>query len=96
MSLIVSKISKLILKTSKEHYGCDNEDDDLYKGQYKISLLDFFIIMLSCYAVYLSWSCNTVKKVDVLLKIIYAAFAFSFGPGYVMFYAIFKEKITPC
>lgn len=97
MSLITSQISKLI-RNRKEHYGC-NIEDDLYDHEeqpYKVSLLDFLILIISMYAAYLSWRCNTVKKIDVLLKIIYSFFAFLFGFPYVLFYVVFKEKITPC
>lgn len=45
---------------------------------------------VSIYAVYLSWSCNTAADVNVLLKIIYAFFAFIFGFIYLIFYFIFR------
>ena len=93
MSLIASKISNLLL-SRKEHYTCVENQEKV--KQYQFSLLDLVIILVSFYAVYLSWSCNTMKKVDLLLKLIYAFFAFLFGMPYVLFYAVFKEKLTPC
>ena len=50
-------------------------------------MIGFFI---SCYAVYLSWTCNTEGGIDTGLKIIYAIFAFMFGIFYIIFYFIFR------
>ena len=51
------------------------------------SIISFAV---SVYAVYLSWSCNTAANVNVLLKVIYAFFAFIFGFLYLIFYFIFR------
>lgn len=51
------------------------------------SIISFAV---SVYAVYLSWSCNSAANVNVLLKVIYAFFAFIFGFLYLIFYFIFR------
>lgn len=87
MSLIVSKV--------KEHFGY-SDSDRIEKEQMSISLMDILIFLISCYAAYLSWSCNSAKGVQFLSKVVYAFFAFLFGVLYVVFYGVFKEKLTPC
>jgi hypothetical protein len=47
-------------------------------------------LAVSIYAVYLSWSCNTAAGVNVVLKVVYAFFAFIFGLLYLIFYLIFR------
>jgi hypothetical protein len=66
------------------------------KKSYRPTLLDSIVLFISVYAAYLSWSCNTIKKIGVPLKLFYAFSAFLFGVLYVIFYGIFKEKLTPC
>lgn len=47
-------------------------------------------IIVGCFAVYLSWTCNTAMGVNVVLKIVFAFFAFIFGIIYLIFYLIFN------
>lgn len=49
-----------------------------------------FSLLVGIFAAYLSWNCNTVEGVSVPLKVFYAFFAFSFGPLYLIFYAIMR------
>lgn len=49
-----------------------------------------FSLLVGIFAVYLSWNCNTVEGVSVPLKVLYAFFAFLFGPLYLIFYAIMR------
>jgi len=48
-----------------------------------------FYLLMSSYALYLSWSCNSAKGVSVLGKLFYGFFAFNFGIVYLIFYMIF-------
>lgn len=59
-------------------------------------ITDIIVLSLSVYAAYLSWSCNTLKKMPVPLKIFNSFFAFVFGVLYVIFYTIFKGTVAPC
>ena len=47
-------------------------------------------LLISLYAVYLSWSCNSALNMSVGLKVLYAFFAFLFGLLYLLFYVIFR------
>ncbi len=49
-----------------------------------------FSLLVGIFAGYLSWNCNTVEGVSVPLKVFYAFFAFSFGPLYLIFYAMMR------
>jgi hypothetical protein len=62
----------------------------------ELTAVDFVLVAISAYAAYLSWSCNTVKKVSIPFKLIYSFFAFMFGVLYVVFYGVFKETLMPC
>lgn len=90
MSLIFSKV--------KEHFGyyVDANAQEQEQQSMSISVMDILIFLISCYAAYLSWSCNSAKGVQFLSKVVYAFFAFLFGVMYVVFYGVFKEKLTPC
>jgi len=45
--------------------------------------------LIGCYAVYLSWTCNTAQGIGTVEKIIRAFFAFIFGLLYLLVYVIF-------
>ena len=49
-------------------------------------------ILVSSLAVYLSWTCNSAVGINVLLKIIYAIFAFLFGPLYFVYYLLVQQN----
>ena len=51
-----------------------------------------FILMLliNSYAAYLSWECNTNNNYPLLLKVLFAFFAFMFGSLYIVYYVLFK------
>ena len=56
-----------------------------------LSILTMIIsILISLYAVSLSWSCNTAANINTGLKVLYAIFAFIFGLLYLIFYLIFR------
>jgi hypothetical protein len=47
-------------------------------------------LIISVYAAYLSWECNSAMNVGVVLKVVYALFAALFGMIYLIFYVIFR------
>lgn len=66
-------------------------------------LVQIISIAVGCLAAYLSWTCNTLTETNVVLKVIFAIFAFLFGFIYLILYFIFRwgdcryirEKMTP-
>lgn len=55
-----------------------------YSSSIWVSLM--FSLVISVFCIYLSWTCNTVAKVDTPLKVLYAFFAWFFGIFYLIFY----------
>jgi hypothetical protein len=47
-------------------------------------------LLVSIFAAYLSWQCNTAAGESTPLKVFYAIFAFLFGFIYLIFYALFR------
>lgn len=47
---------------------------------------------VSIFAVYLSWTCNTKQDENVVLKVIYALFAFIFNIFYLIYYYLFRRS----
>lgn len=95
--MILSTILKVY--GNKENYKNDMDDFDnemSYKNNFSDFLVDLIVIAICIYAAYLSWSCNTAKKISLPIKVFYSFFAFIFGLFYVVFYAIFKETLQPC
>jgi len=54
---------------------------------YLYSVLHVVLFML---AVYLSWSCNTMKGISVLMKVLYASVAGIFSVLYTFIYLIIR------
>jgi hypothetical protein len=50
-----------------------------------------FSFLISLYAAYLSWSCNTALGYGVFTRLILSFFAFMFGTLYVIFYFVFRS-----
>lgn len=63
----------------KESYFCKLGD--------LLSFLLYFLISL--FALYLSWECNTQRGLGLFTKLFYGFFAFSFGSLYLLFYIVF-------
>ena len=60
---------------------------ETFAMQYDYSIAIFtFALVISLFCIYLSWTCNTVRKTDTFLKVIYAFFAWFFGIFYLIFY----------
>lgn len=47
-------------------------------------------ILIGLLAVYLSWRCNTSMDYNIILKVIFAVFAWIFGLFYIIMYMIFR------
>lgn len=68
-----------------------------------IAVVQIISIAVGCFAAYLSWTCNTLTETNIVLKVIFAIFAFLFGFIYLIIYFIFRwgdcryirEKMTP-
>jgi uncharacterized membrane-anchored protein len=61
--------------------------------------MDGSIILFAVFAVlagYLSWSCNTIQKEPVIIRIIYALFAAMFNWFYIILYFIFRHPCKEC
>lgn len=53
-------------------------------------LLSFSLyFLISIFAFYLSWDCNTQRGLSVFVKLFYGFFAFIFGSLYLLFYIVF-------
>lgn len=48
-----------------------------------------FYLIISIFAFYLSWDCNTLRGLSLPVKMFYGFFAFMFGSLYLLFYIIF-------
>lgn len=74
-------------------YTKKNDGEDKVEGftsnNAGVSVVSSIIgLLISCYAVYLSWTCNTAMGVNTGLKIVFAFFAFIFGLLYLIFYVL--------
>jgi len=65
------------------------QSDSLLQSRVRI-VSSIISILISFYAVYLSWSCNTALGINTGLKVLYGFFAFIFGLLYLIFYFIFR------
>lgn len=82
IDLIVAKIVKD--RKKKEHFQS--------KGWSIVGVIwSVITFLLSIYAVYVSWNCNTANEVNAILKTIYALFAFMFGWLYLIIHYIFSS-----
>lgn len=75
---------------NKENYDDDeNKEDD-------INITVIIFIIFAVLAFYLSWTCNTVRKEPVIIKIIYGLFAAIFNWLYIFLYFIFRHPCLEC
>jgi hypothetical protein len=63
-------------------------------GEWIIYLI--FSIVISILCIYLSWSCNSSRNTDTVLKILYAIIAFFFGIFYLIFYFFWNYLGDAC
>ena len=74
-----------------ESYANKENFDDTKTESSSVSIIGLIVsLLISFYAVYLSWSCNSALNMSVGLKVLYAFFAFLFGLLYLLFYVIFR------
>lgn len=57
-----------------------------------LSIANIVAFLIGCWAVYLSWTCNTAKGVSVPMKLLFAFFAWMFSIIYIIIYFIFLSK----
>ena len=57
-----------------------------------VLIANIISLVLGAWAVYLSWTCNTLQGESTGMKIFYAFFAFIFGPFYLIYYLIAKRS----
>ena len=62
------------------------------KDDTEMSSFNIVSFIISCFAVYLSWSCNTAKDVHIVPKLIYSFFAFVFGGIYLIYYFLVRSE----
>jgi hypothetical protein len=71
-----------------------NIKKERYREEEKISMISIILsIIIGVGAIYLSWTCNSLKGENTVLKIIYAFFAFLFAPIYIVLYIL---MVRPC
>jgi hypothetical protein len=71
-------------------YEKEKENKEIVKKTEVISSFNIISFIISCFAVYLSWTCNTAVGVHLVLKLIYAFFAFVFGFIYLIYYLLVR------
>ena len=84
----IHPISKYIRKT--ENYN-ENEEN---RNSMDVSIIIFSLFAFL--AAYLSWSCNTIQKEPVVIRIVYALFAAMFNWFYIILYFIFRHPCKEC
>lgn len=47
-------------------------------------------VLIGIVAIYLSWSCNTAIEYHIVMKVIFAVFAYLFGFVYILLYMILR------
>jgi hypothetical protein len=53
-------------------------------------ILSFLLyLLISIFAFYLSWECNSQRGLSTFAKLFYGFFAFTFGSMYLLFYIVF-------
>lgn len=105
MSLDFGLMAKLIVDAfeKKEKYNDTIDDTTIIifedtknneQRNTKYLLIDILNLILSIIlgfiAFYLSWSCNTALNYHILIKSIFAIFAFLFGFVYIILYFLFR------
>lgn len=71
---------------------CSSEEKNKCMSDTRVvsQVLSFILyLIISVYALYLSWTCNTIRGLPVLTKAFYGFFAFNFGSLYLIFYLFF-------
>jgi hypothetical protein len=67
--------------------------EEVEKTEQLVSSFNIVSFIISVFAVYLSWTCNTAAGMHVVMKVIYGFFAFIFGFIYLMYYLLVRSDI---
>jgi len=67
--------------------------EEIEKKEQVVSLFNIVSSIISVFAVYLSWTCNTAAGMHVVMKVIYGFFAFIFGFLYLMYYLLVRSDV---
>jgi len=78
------------LNKNIENYSNNTNNDNNKK--YSNYFINFIFIIISCVAVYLSWTCQDNLKNNLGIRLIYAFFAFWFGIFYLIFYLFIRNS----
>lgn len=90
--------TKLYNDKKKEKYEDENENDEVNSSVLVLFLFIYFFVIvvslvISFYAAYLSYECNTEKN---FTSVVWAIFAFSFGIIYLVYYFFFNYLTGNC
>lgn len=88
MDLLLLKT--LVMPKLKEKFEPAPKPMEATKSQSSNVLSLILSILIGSVAAYLSWQCNTLTETNVVLKIIFALFAFIFGLLYIILYFFFR------
>ncbi len=66
---------------------------EVEKKEQFVSSFNIVSFIISVFAVYLSWTCNTAAGMHVVMKVIYGFFAFVFGFLYLMYYLLVRSDV---
>jgi hypothetical protein len=97
-AFLVSKLVNYKKNSDKltEHLGSKKEamDPEVVANDNTVnnigSLTFLLMLLINSYAAYLSWDCNTNNNYPLLLKVLFAFFAFMFGSLYMIYYVLFR------
>ncbi len=78
------------LKKDEEQYENMTQDNLEKKAEMYSNITFFIMLLINCYAAYLSWECNSANNYPIGLKLIFAFFAFMFGTVYILYYILFR------
>jgi hypothetical protein len=67
--------------------------EEIEKKEQVVSSFNIVSFIISVFAVYLSWTCNTAAGMHVVMKVIYGFFAFIFGFLYLMYYLLVRSDV---
>jgi hypothetical protein len=67
-------------------HTCNNENNENENINTISLIFTIFIWVVSCWAAYLSWRCNTEANYPTSVKLIFSLFAFNWGMFYLGYY----------
>ena len=97
MSIVIDYI--LNKKKTIEGYDDDVDDNSFIKWYKKTAEGSYWILwkvvwmLVSFYAAWLSWECNTSMGYNIYSKIFFSFVAWAFGIMYLIVYALFRSDV---